>query len=535
MRTRIRASALVVACTALLGATTMAPASADEVDDVYAAADAVTATVSVLGTPIGSFAGTEAVAKGLPLVEVGSFGFQGPGGTGIGVTKAVADAVDAVVRDPEGDAMRCDVPDLSALPVGPLLTALDVCSSSEAAIPGRTTPQAVGAAEAGALAVNGQLLADVIFDLLLEPLMAELDGVVVQVQTALAPLEQGLAAICDELPQDLSATGLAEQANTAGLPITDVIRALPQGEEILDTLESDCLLSLDTLVDVVAAVPAIAEDLVRETLLGALDRDLLTVSLGASRSSISGGDTLGAVSQLQAFELTTPSLQFLLDAVEELLAVQVQGVLDQVLAALPAELSAVTSQVPALGDVLGPVLAQLDAAGLVDDAPLLQVSVADSIAKATSVAGTSDVDTTGSSAGVVTVRISPAIAALLGIPAEVTANPGQTIPIAEGTPLESVLRIGTVEDVTETVDGVQVAGARVTSTEARLLTGLDGGIVVGTGISQAMVGGTLATPAVPVQQPSLPRTGSSDTATLLGGMGVLALLGGALALRRRLA
>lgn len=537
MRTRIRASALVVACTALLGATTMTPASAEEVDDIYAAANAVTATVSVLGNTIGSFAGTEALAKGLPLVEVGGFGLQGPGGTGIGVTRAVADTVDAVVRDPQGDAMRCDVPDLSALPVAPLLSALDVCSSSEAAIPARITPQAMGVAEAGALAVNGQLLADVIFDVLLDPLMAELDGVVVQVQSALAPLEQGLAAICDELPEDLSATGLAEQANDAGLPVADVIRALPQGEEILEALESDCLLSLDALVDVVAAVPAIAEDLVRETLLGALDRDLLTLTLGASSSSISGGDTLGAVSQLKAFELTTPSLKFLLDAVEELLAVQVQGVLDDVLAALPAELSAVTSQIPALGDVLGPILSQLDASGLVDDAPLLQVSVANSIARASSIAGTSEVDTTGSSAGGVTVRISPAIADLLGIPAEITASPGQTVPIAEGTPLESVLRIGTVEDITETVDGVQVAGARVTSTEARLLTGLDGGIVVGTGISQAMVGGTLATPAVPAapgEQLKLPRTGSSDNATLLAGMGVVALLGGVLALRRRL-
>lgn len=535
MRSRIRASALAVACTALLGATTVAPASAEEVDDVYAAADAVTATVSVLGTPIGSFAGTEAVAKGLPLVEVGSFGFQGPGGAGIGVTKAVADAVDAVVRDPEGDAMRCDVPDLSALPVGPLLSALDVCSASEAAIPARTAPKATGTAEAGALAVNGQAIADVVFDLLLDPLMAELDGVVVQVQGALAPVEEGLAAICDELPQDLSATGLAEQADAAGLPVTDVIRALPQGEEILDSLESDCLLSLDTLVDIVAAVPTIAEDLVRDTLLGALDRDLLALTLGASSSSITGGDdALGALSQLQAFELTTPSLQFLLDAVEELLAGQVQGVLDQVLAALPAELSALTSQVPAVGDVLGPILAQLDAAGLVDDAPLLQVSVANSVAKATSAAGTSDVDTTGSKAGGVTVRISPAIAGLLGIPAEITANPGQTIPIAEGTPLASVLKVGTVEDVTETIDGVQVAGVRVTGTEARLLTGLNGGIVVGTGISQAVVGGTLATPSAPVQTPTLPRTGSADTATLLACMGTLALLGGTLALRRRL-
>lgn len=535
MRPRIRATALVTACTALLGATTMAPASAEEVDDVYAATDAVTATVSILGETLGSFAGTEALAKGLPLVEVGSFGFQGPGGVGVGVTNAVADAVDAVVRDPQGDAMRCDVPDLSALPVAELLSALDVCSSSEAAIPARTTPEAAGAAEAGALAINGQLIADVIFDVLLEPLMAQLDGVVVQVQGALAPVEQALAAICDELPQELSATGLAEQADAAGLPVTDVIRALPQGQEILDTLESDCLLSLDTLVDVVAAVPAIAEDLVRETLLGALDRDLLTLTLGSSTSSIAGGaDALGAVSQLKAFELTTPSLQFLLDAVEELLAVQVQGVLDDVLAALPAELSAVTSQLPALGDVLGPILAQLDAAGLVDDAPLLQISLAETVAKATSVAGTSDVDTTGSSAGVATVRISPAIAGLLGIPAEITANPGQTIPIAEGTPLESVLRIGTVEDIVEEVDGVKVAGARVTSTEARLLTGLNGGIVVGTGISEAVVGGTLATPAAPVQQPTLPRTGSSDTATLLVGMGALAILGAVLALRRRL-
>jgi LPXTG-motif cell wall-anchored protein len=206
-----------------------------------------------------------------------------------------------------------------------------------------------------------------------------------------------------------------------------------------------------------------------------------------------------------------------------------------VLAALPAELGALTSQLPALGDVLGPILAQLD--GLVDDAPLLQVTVADSIAKATSASGSSDVDTTGSKAGGVVVKISPAIAGLLGIPAELSAAPSQSLTIAEGTPLESVLKVGTVEDLVETVDGMQVAGARVTATDARLLTGLNGGIAVATGVSEAAVGGTLATPAtpaVPGQQPTLPRTGSSDTATLLAGMGALALLGAVLSLRRRL-
>ena len=533
MRNRTRAAGLVVAAVAMIGAST-ANVNAQEVDDVYATADAVTATVSVLGTPLGSFAGTEAVAKGLPLVEVESFGFQGPQGTGVGVTKAVADAVDAVVRDPQ-DGLNCGVPELAALPVADLLSVLDVCSASEAAIPGRTTPQALGSAEAGALAVNGQLLADVIFDLLLDPIMDQLTGLVGQVQAGLAPLEDALGAICDELPQELSPVGLAQQANDAGLPVLDVIRALPDGDQIVDALESDCVLSLDTLVEVVAAVPAIAESLVRDTLLAALDRDLLTVTLGAASSAITGdANATGARSQLQAFEITGPSLRFLLDAVEGLVAGQVQGVLDQVLAALPAELSAVTSQVPAVGDIVGPILAQLD--GLVDDAPLLQVSVADSVAQAKSLAGSSDVDTTGSSAGGVVVRISPAIAGLLGIPAELAASPGQTVAIAQGTPLESVLKVGVVEDVTETVDGMSVAGARVTATEARLLTGLNGGLVVGTGVAEAAVGGTLATPAAPVPgQPTLPRTGSSDTATLLAGMGALALLGAVLHLRRRIA
>jgi len=529
MRTRTRAVALVATAALLGSAAAGTPAGAEEVDDVYAAAEAVTASVSVLGTPLGSFAGTEAVAKGLPLVEVGGYGFQGPEGTpGVGVTKAVADAVAATVRDPQ-QGLACGAPDLAALPVGALLGALEVCSASEAAVPGRTTPQAAGLAQAGALTVDAAALGDVVFDLLLDPIMAQLDGLVVQVQSGLAPLEEALGAICDELPSELSPTGLAEQANQAGLPVTQVIEALPNGEEVLESLESDCLLSLDTLVDVVAAVPAITEDLVRDTLLSALDGDLLTVSLGSASSSIAGGDALTALSELQAFEVTLPSLQGVLDAVEDLLAVQVQGVLDDVLAALPAELDALTGQIPALGDVLAPILGQLE--GLVDDAPLLQVTVGESVAKATSVSGTSDVDTTGSQAAAVVVRISPAIAALLGVPAEVSAAPSQSLTIAEGTPLESVLKVGTVEGIAETVDGVQVAGARVTATEARLLTGLNGGLVVATGVSEAAVGGTLDTPA---QQPTLPRTGSSDTATLLAGMGVLALLGAVLTLRRRL-
>ena len=536
-RSRSRALALVVACIALIGASTTT-ASAEEVDDLYAGANAVTASLSVLGTPVGSFAGTRAVAEQIPRVEVGSFGFQGPDGTpGVGVTSAVVDALGAAVRDPEGDAKRCDVPDLAALPIADVLSIVDVCSSSEAALPSIITPTGLGAADAGSIALNGTALADVVFDLLLDPILAQLDGVVVQVQGALAPLEDGLAAICDELPQELSPTGLAEAANDAGLPVTQIIEALPDGEQILESLESDCLLSLDTLVDIVAAVPAIAESVVRDTLLAALDRDLLSVTLGSSASSIlSEGDALVARSQLQALDVSTLSLQFLIDAIEDLVGVHVQGVLDQVTAALPAELGAVTSQVPALGDLLGPVLDQLGLAGLVDDAPLLQVTVADSVADARSLPGSDDVDTSRSTAGGVVVRISPAIASLLGIPAEVAIAPGERVAIAEGTPLESVISVGAVESITETLGAsqVQTAGARVTATEARLLTGLQGGIVASTGATEARVGGTLAAAPAPAPAPTLPRTGSTDDLTLLLGMGALALLGASVAVRRRL-
>lgn len=535
MRTRFRAPALALASVALLAATT-APASAEEVDDLYAGANAVTASLSVLGNPVGSFAGTRAVAEQTPLVDVGSFGFQGAQGVGVGLTSAVVDAVGGVVRDPAGEGSNCGIPDLAALPIAELVSVLDVCSASEAALPSLTAPAALGSAEAGAIAVNGQALADVIFGLLLDPLTANLGGVVTQVQGALAPVEDALSGICDELPQELSPVGLAEQANQIGLPIDDVIRALPDGEKIYESLQSDCLLSLDALVDIVVAVPAITEDLVRETLLGALDRDLLTLTLGASSSAISNeGPLTVAQSQLQAFEVSTLSLQFLLDAVEALVADQVQGVLDQVLAALPAELGAVTDQVPALGDVLGPVLDQLDAAGLVDDAPLLQVSVANSVADARSVTGSSEVDTSASKAGGVVVRISPAIASLLGIPAEHSIAPGQRVAIAEGTPLESVISVGAVESITETLGAskVQTAGARVSATEARLLTGLQGGIVASTGVTEARVGGTLATPATP-ETPSLPRTGSSDDQALLLGMTAMGLLAGVLHLRRRM-
>jgi LPXTG-motif cell wall-anchored protein len=538
MSHRSRVVALVLACVALLGASTTT-ASAQEVDDLYAGANAVTATLSVLGTDVGSFAGTRAVAEKTPIVEVGSFGFQGPDGLpGVGVTSAVVDTLGGVVRDPGDDGEACGVPDLAALPVADVLGVLGVCSSSEAALPDLLAPQALGAAKAGGVALNGQALADVIFDLLLGPIMAQLDGVVTEVQTALAPVESALAAICDELPQELSPTGLAEQANDAGLPITDVIRALPEGEQILESLESDCLLSLETLVDIVAAVPAIAEAIVRDTLLAALDQDLLAVTLGASASSITSDDgALLAKSQLQALDVSTLSLQFLLDAVEDLVAVHVQGVLDGVLATLPAELGAITSQVPTLGDVLGPVLDQLDAAGLVDDAPLLQVTVADSLAQARSLPGSDSVDTSGSTAGGVSVKISPAIAGLLGIPAEVNIAPGQRVAIAEGTPLESVISVGAVEQITETLGAAQVqtAGARVTATQVALLTGLQGGIVAGTGVTEARVGGSMvaATPGTP--ETSLPRTGSSDDVTLLLAMGAMALVGATLHLRRRLA
>ncbi|HSP04245.1 MAG TPA: LPXTG cell wall anchor domain-containing protein, partial [Acidimicrobiales bacterium] len=106
--------------------------------------------------------------------------------------------------------------------------------------------------------------------------------------------------------------------------------------------------------------------------------------------------------------------------------------------------------------------------------------------------------------------------------------------IAEGTPLESVISVGAVEQITEVLGAseVQTAGARVTATEVALLTGMQGGIVAGTGVTEARVGGSMVSaPAGP--QPTLPRTGSSDDLTLLAGMGALALLGAALHLRRR--
>ena len=180
MRIRTRALALT-ATLALVGTTvaTAGAASADEVDDLYAGANAVTATLSVLGTDVGSFAGTRAVAERTPIVEVGSFGFQGPDGTpGVGVTSAVADTPGGAVRDPGDDGEACGVPDLAALPVADLLGVLGVCSSSEAALPDLLAPQALGAAQAGGVTLNGQALADVIFDLLLDPIMAQLDGVV---------------------------------------------------------------------------------------------------------------------------------------------------------------------------------------------------------------------------------------------------------------------------------------------------------------------------------------------------------------------
>jgi LPXTG-motif cell wall-anchored protein len=359
--------------------------------------------------------------------------------------------------------------------------------------------------------------------------------VVVVVQEALAPLEAALASLCASLPGELSPTGLAETANSIGIPVTEVIRALPDGEEILDALESDCLLSLDTLVELVAAVPGIAESLVRDTLLAALDRDLLSVTLGSSTSAIGGqAEALTARSQLQAFDVSTLSLQFLLDAIEDLVATHIQGVLDGVIAAVPAELGAVLEQVPALGDILGPVLDQLELSGLIDDAPLLQVTVADSLADARSLPGSSDVDISRSTAGGVVVKISPAIAALLGIPAEVAVSPGESVTIAEGTPLESTLSVGAVEPLTEVLGAskVETAGARVTTTEVALLKGVQGGIVVSTGVTEARLGGTLA--ATPAAPPKLPRTGSSDQQALLIGMGALALLGATLALRRRL-
>lgn len=535
MSIRTKAAVVMTGAFALL-ASSVAPASAAS-ENYYIEATGSTLEVSLLGNQIGSFAGTSAIADSVPEVVAQSFGFKGADSLlDVASTKAIVDALGATMRDPQGDGANCGVPVLPAeLPVADLLDVLDVCSSSYAAVSSALQPAALAAADAGHLVINGSLLADLIFDVVLGPIMEQIDAVVAQLNDlVIAPVDAALAQVCAALPAEVSVPGVVSTVDSTGLPLSDVIKSLPNGQQIYDSLSSDCLLSLATLVDLVGVVLQIVEDTVRDVLGAALNIDLLDVTLGASVSTIqSTVDSTLATAEVDALRIATPSLQMLADALDNLLAGSLQGLIDQVAAIVPVELASVVAAIPSLGDVLDPALALLDLTGIIDDSPLLDITLAESVASAAAPRGGGDADISGSSVGALVLRISPAIAGLLGIDPVFTVAPSITQTIAEGTPLESTISVGQIEEISDVLGTGQVrtSGARVTATEINLLTGLNGGLQIAVAPATAQLGGNLAVAGPP--QTSLPSTGAEDAVALAAAM-AMAVLGLWVARRRSL-
>lgn len=269
------------------------------------------------------------------------------------------------------------------------------------------------------------------------------------------------------------------------------------------------------------------------------DLDLFSLTLDdASATSVVEGDILTATGAQPVLQVAGPSL----DAIDAI----VEGLLDTALTGLVGEIDAT------IGGVLGESVAQVQA--LLDEitaqlpifsdsAPLITAVVGDGDAIASIDQATGDLSASTEQV-LARIAIAPSIIELLGgDPADATIEvaEGGEQTIAEGTPLESFVSLGTssVEDATrELSDGTVLEGIRSTAGVVRLdlLQGVLGGIGLDLGgVTAASFAGTVApeSPTTPAPGPDTPE--SPELPSTGGGAAALAIaaLLGAGALRRR--
>jgi hypothetical protein len=511
--------------TALLVAATALPAAAapgDHRGESHAEGFALRLPMSPVGEVLGGASRT--VVSHAPLAEASAAGFSL-------VDESSTEAVVTTDGEAVTDGESCGSAGLPAELQSILAVA---CSTSHAAITGGF-PTASAEATGAELEVTGADLQGLL-DALLVGLDEDAIGeALAAVETeVLSPLRAALAEACLAGSEELQPV-----FDGAGELLAEVERGLEENLPI-DVTTLDPSNACVVLLDLTGNPPIIGSPAdVIATLRARLDAALseaviVAATLGASDSAAqTTAAEVVADAAATGVDVRLPALDLAGDLVTAL-----TGLVDEFLTEVVARVAEVES--PDLGvppaselvDTLRDALPAEVVALLEDTEPLLTITGGQSDATVVLDRSTGETAPTGSQAPL-QLTLSAAFEAfletLLGgqdVPNPISVPEGDSVTIAEGTPLESRFAVGavTIEDVER--DGMTGQRVLAEGVDITLLAGLEGGIGLGVAGATAEVVGEAGAPSVPAA-PALPTTG--------GGLALLGLvsLGGALALGHR--
>lgn len=517
-----------IASVLLVGAIAVLPAlPAAAAVDAAGTADASAAEVDVFGQIDLGLGTSSASVTTAPQVDASGVGFSEAEQTASEISISSGTA-----RDPE-EGRNCLTPDLGVAG----LTLGVTCSYATG---DAGDPSALGSGIVGDVGINGTAvtaLVDELVGLIIDPVAAEVDAATAELGGATG---EAVAPVIEQVNEQCSAalTEISGPLIDGLSPLVDELQAaspdeiapiLDQIDDLLTTLGEAMPEACVVLLNLVTTPPAIAD--VTATLQAALaaalaDQQLLTVSIGDTVSQLDavGGGMAASADALEA-GITTPSFAFLAGVVDAV----TQELIEGLLADLDTETSTLEGiDIATLDELLGPALESLSLPDLLtSDDPILTVGVLESSATAT-LSADGDVSREGTAA-TVRITLSSAFATLLGEEnTTISIEPGQSQTLFEGTPLESTLSAGVVEEFTiaasDSESGIELEGIRAIGLDAQLFTGAEGGLSLTLSTVEAAVGGEA--PAPVAAQPTLPTTG--------GGLMVLGLLAlaGAATLRR---
>ena len=401
---------------------------------------------------------------------------------------ASVDITSGSARDPEdGDGCLTPASPLEGLSGGLFCTVAAADASD---------PSANGTATLGALGLEGGLVP------------ALLDAIVGPIADALLPaLDDGTQALADGAsaitePVIAGLQGPCFQAlegvDGGSQPVDDAIAAL--GENAPDQLAepvgvlveaftenelADACVALFSLVTDPPSAELLVDDvraLVRDALEGV---PLLTLAAGTSSSAVGpDGADWTADADAATLTVTLPPLGAVVDAVDTLVEGALQLVVDDVV----ERVTGLGVDVPGVQDVIDPVLAEFPLPAILQStSPLLVLTVLPGTASV--VVPSSGETVREAAAAVVRLTVADEFAELFGQDGlDVSVSPGDGVTLFEGTPLESTLASGVVEEFDETSGSITLAGVRTAAADIALLTGIEGGIEITAGAVEAVAG-----------------------------------------------